>query len=342
MKKSLTLLFLGVTLTVLSQPSQGGGPFPVNYGSISNSIATNFNAYSNNILSISARSRILYDYAEGPAIDYSNPGVAVAAADFEIGGNLHASGITILGDASSQSTFISGPFFRRTNSIFSAGSDASYTYVSTNGNFFSTNAIAAGRWIGFTNGCLAVSGNSDGAGVISPSYLLGDGQIVFADNGSGNLEIVANNTIQDGTLSVIGTISGPGSGITALNASSLASGTVPVARLVANQNVGLFTVVQTNFISGVIYSNFYGAPLEVSSSASLAVAAVSGNSVMALECIGQATNQCGISTLVTSIAMAYTNTLSVFIPINTRYTFTNRSTGAGNSSTVVGGQIMVY
>ena len=55
---------------------------------------------------------------------------------------------------------------------------------------------------------------------------------------------VTNNTTIGGTLGVTGVISGPGSGITALNASNLASGTVPVARLGLTGTAGTTTFLR--------------------------------------------------------------------------------------------------
>lgn len=110
----------------------------------------------------------------------------------------------------------------------------------------------------------------------------------------------------------------------------------------AATNVPSFTLVNTNFISGTLYTNQTGRPILVQVNATLTVAAVAGNSIMALEALGNNTNKVSMSTLLTSIAMSYTNMLSMWITNGGQYTFTNRSTGAGNSSGIIGGQYMVY
>lgn len=102
------------------------------------------------------------------------------------------------------------------------------------------------------------------------------------------------------------------------------------------------SIVNTNFVSGTIYSNFYNTPIEVSCSAALTVAGVTGVSVLEARAIGTQTN---ISAMITSAAVITgtdTNYLAVKVPINGTYTFTNTSSGAGNSSKPVGGQIFVY
>lgn len=102
------------------------------------------------------------------------------------------------------------------------------------------------------------------------------------------------------------------------------------------------TLVQTNFISGMIYSNFYGAPIEVSCNAVLTEAGVTGVSVLEARAIGTQTNYSAQLTAATIIAGSITNHLAVKVPVNGTYTFTNTSTGAGNSSKPVGGQILVF
>lgn len=107
-------------------------------------------------------------------------------------------------------------------------------------------------------------------------------------------------------------------------------------------NVG--TVIQTNWVSGQVYVNPYPSAIRVSGSATLVVAAIVGNAVMSLEGSGVAgsdTNQFGISTLITSIAMNCTNYLAIDVPAGGSFTWTNRSTGSGNSASVVRGQLRI-
>lgn len=122
-------------------------------------------------------------------------------------------------------------------------------------------------------------------------------------------------------------------------ASFYANGNASIAGVLTNSGIQ-GNVLNTNFISGQVYTNTSGAIQVVSSSAVLGVAAVSGNSVMALESSGNQTNFSAMSTLITSIAMNYTNLLALTVRPNDTYTFTNRSTGAGNTASIFGGQIL--
>lgn len=106
-------------------------------------------------------------------------------------------------------------------------------------------------------------------------------------------------------------------------------------------NTATGTLLQTNFISGKLYTNIYGRPISISANATLTTTGVSGNSSLSLLASGYLTNAFAMSTIVTSIAMSYTNVISMVIPASQTYTFTNTSAGAGDSSSVVGGQILV-
>lgn len=110
-----------------------------------------------------------------------------------------------------------------------------------------------------------------------------------------------------------------------------------------NINFGLFPI-QTNFISGQLYTNGYNRPVQALANIGITTAAVTGDAGMALWIISGVgrgtTNYESISTTVAvSLAMSYTNQLSGFIPTNAIYAFTNISSGAGNSATLIGGQI---
>lgn len=108
-------------------------------------------------------------------------------------------------------------------------------------------------------------------------------------------------------------------------------------RIIGGNDGGL---LQTNWVSGQLYTNTYGQPIEVSGNATLTVAAVAGNATMALRITGTQTNFSSMSTLVTSIAMSYTNYLAIKVPAGGVFTWTNLSAGAGNSASVNGGQLL--
>jgi hypothetical protein len=110
-------------------------------------------------------------------------------------------------------------------------------------------------------------------------------------------------------------------------------------------NITTSVLLQTNFISGQLYTNNYGTPLLVNALANNTVAAVNGDSELAIYVIaspanGGVTNYVSYGTTIgVTIAMTYTNVLSAFVPTNAIYYFTNLSSGAGNSATVSAGQI---
>lgn len=116
---------------------------------------------------------------------------------------------------------------------------------------------------------------------------------------------------------------------------------------IAGTNIA-FTVIETNFISGKLYVNSYGAPIELENVNvdSTAATGVDGFSQMQEWCIGTGTNYSPmIVTAVTgSLGGIFTNTLpsNLIIPNGATYGLTNISSGAGNSSTITGGQILIY
>lgn len=100
------------------------------------------------------------------------------------------------------------------------------------------------------------------------------------------------------------------------------------------------TVVNTNFISGQLYTNTYGYPIGVWSPVTVHAAAISGNAYMELQVPGTTTNRFGMTTFVTTIAMDYPASVIASVPVAGTYTFTNTSSGAGNTGALVnGGQI---
>jgi hypothetical protein len=113
------------------------------------------------------------------------------------------------------------------------------------------------------------------------------------------------------------------------------------ATSIAATNIA-FALIQTNFISGALYTNLNSVPIQVSANAVLTPAAVAGETSLALQISGGVTNTVGFSTLITTLVMVQTNGISGFVPAGSTYTFTNLSSGAGNSATVQGGQLFTY
>lgn len=116
------------------------------------------------------------------------------------------------------------------------------------------------------------------------------------------------------------------------------------ASLLNSASIG-HKIIQTNWISGATYNNSYGIPITVSGTAGLTTAAgVAGAANLSLRCDalplnGGWTNIYAVQTTALSLALNYTNYISLEIPTNANWTFTNISAGSGDSSTVLGGQI---
>jgi hypothetical protein len=102
------------------------------------------------------------------------------------------------------------------------------------------------------------------------------------------------------------------------------------------------SIIRTNFISGFWYTNYTDYPFTVSANAVLTEAAVAGRSELNLWIPGMVTNYSSDLTTAGTVARSMTNIIDGFIPAGAGYTFTNQSTGAGNSATPFNGQILVH
>lgn len=122
-------------------------------------------------------------------------------------------------------------------------------------------------------------------------------------------------------------------------------GAVPLNNLIVGPatNTPSFTLVNTNWISGQLYTNLTGRPIEVTGSVVLTTAGVAGFSQMALQVNGVVTNYATVISAVAGLTGAMTNAISpAFVPAAGVFTWTNTSSGAGDTSTTYGGQYMVY
>lgn len=100
-------------------------------------------------------------------------------------------------------------------------------------------------------------------------------------------------------------------------------------------------IINTNFNTGQIYANIYGAPLTVTAGAALTTTAVAGMSQLAFVIIGSTTNYSTSPSLaVGGIVGTTTNFIGGLVPVGAQFYFTNTSQSAGgDTSIVVGGQI---
>lgn len=123
------------------------------------------------------------------------------------------------------------------------------------------------------------------------------------------------------------------------------SNTANVGALVigAATNIASFTVVNTNWISGQIYTNTTGRPILVCGSVVLTTAGVAGYSQMALQCAGSATNYATVLSAVAGLTGVMTNAMTPLVVTNSGvFAWTNTSSGAGDTSGTWGGQYITY
>lgn len=134
------------------------------------------------------------------------------------------------------------------------------------------------------------------------------------------------------------------------NAAHYVDGTGAYTTPAGNATLTPSTITQTNFVLNTVYNNGSGAINVLKASVAVTTAAVSGDASLDLMCDqsgGSAyalLSRVGIGTTVgVTLAMTYTNTLSGSVSNGANYYFTNSSTGAGNSSSIVPftGQITV-
>ena len=129
---------------------------------------------------------------------------------------------------------------------------------------------------------------------------------------------------------------------TVINGSNSITFTAPLYS--SGQNTAMFTRVNTNFVQGFIYSNFYGAPIDVRVDVRMTYAAVAGDANMDIQQpAGTFATRVGSQTTASTVAVTNNAMMSWIVPVNGTYAITNTlTTGAGNAVSVNSGQIFVY
>jgi hypothetical protein len=103
------------------------------------------------------------------------------------------------------------------------------------------------------------------------------------------------------------------------------------------------TITQTNFVSGQLYTNNTGKPIYVQAHTALTVAAIAGAAEMDLKIDQSGGNTftvvspAKVTTLITSLVVTDNRMVCGWVANGGVYSFTNTSTGIGNSSSVVAG-----
>jgi hypothetical protein len=138
-----------------------------------------------------------------------------------------------------------------------------------------------------------------------------------------------------------------GSGIMQVRGGGLhidVTGMVAEQKVLTNGNFGFVFapyLLQTNFVGGQLYTNGYSVPLDVAADAVLTMnAATAGDSTLALwtylpgtTSVGR-TNQVGFQTTASTVSFTNICGIRARIPPGYTWTFTNRSTGSGNSAAI--------
>lgn len=216
--------------------------------------------------------------------------------------------------------------------------------VDTNGNA-SFNGSLAGGTLNIASGAATIDGGGNlnvigtatvgdltAASVVAAGGFNLDGAAnagVQSDGASGIYFIASGNPSthlsNDGNFSAI-SFSGDGSLVTNIQSTNI-----------------IRTLTQTNIVIGQLYTNTTSGYRTICGlSAALVEAAVAGRSSVQVAVSGQFTNTllAAITSAVGTIVGSDTNALpTIIVPSGSTYKFTDTSTGAGNSATLVGGQI---
>lgn len=105
----------------------------------------------------------------------------------------------------------------------------------------------------------------------------------------------------------------------------------------------VFQLVQTNFVSGFVYTNFYGVPLGVNCNVRLTYAAVAGDASVDLQTNGVMACRLGSQTTASTVATTNEVSLSWIVPVGATYSISNGITaGAGDAVLILAGQLLVY
>lgn len=122
-------------------------------------------------------------------------------------------------------------------------------------------------------------------------------------------------------------------GITTL--STIASGNIDNA---LGLKASLITVISSNFIVGKSFTNNYGVSCTLDMSATLAEAAVVGNSQLDLRMVGFRTNSVSLPTAIGGVTdNSYLGLSSLKVPVGGIVNIVDASSGIGNAATVLVG-----
>lgn len=234
--------------------------------------------------------------------------------------------------------------------ITTSADGSTYTLISVVGCEFFCNSATAGAFMNqgignygsfvgdiFENAlgnCISLSGMT---GVSIVGCTSTSGATILSDStGSGNTVIGPNINDANHYLNGVGTY-------TQVSLANGVTDNLSTLKVGAATNTASFTLTQTNWIDGKLYTNTTGRTMFVWAPCFLTFAAVSGNASYNLEVTNTTTNFLSQTTSATSLAVKLTNSVYAYVPAGSTFAFTNRSAGAGDSAAILtGGQFMVY
>lgn len=201
-------------------------------------------------------------------------------------------------------------------------------------------SIAANGSASFANGAAVI--NTDGEGSFA------NGDVTFSAGGSGSFAGGQATIDSAGNITAISFI-GDGSGLTSTVDLTASAGISIITNSSRNFTLSLapsvptnrVSIIRTNFLTGTSYSNSYATAINVSAMAASTEAGVVGVTRLDLEITGQVTNTVNQITAIGGLTGGITNAISGYVPAGNLWKFVDRSSGAGNSAVVAGGQIAI-
>ena len=187
-----------------------------------------------------------------------------------------------------------------------------------------SNVVVSGVLANFGTNAGSSVLNGGGSSAVAISDVTQLGGKGFMDQTPGT--VVANNIVISG---------GTGS----INPDNMQPPTFTIGTFSCNGTTS-FSIINTNFIDGFRYTNGYGVPISISANAGLHSSGNGGVTTLRL-IIGNGSSSSAASTTATGV-QDLTNTLSGFVPAGAGYWFTNESSIASGTVTVIGGQIFIY
>jgi hypothetical protein len=203
-KIALTIFSVGFTIRLFAAAPSGLGGTPLSSGgnvsstSVSNAgfgifiLQNNGIGYSGAIQSIDIGNRVLYSPDMTALLNWGlDNQTLIIGTDGEVGGDFHVSGTTVMGDAVSQVSYATGPFYRMTNTFGIGGVQSGWTKIDINGDIITSNTVS-GYKMAYTNGWLGLSSNI----YIGNALYVGTTNVYINGQGTAAFTVINTNFVQ--------------------------------------------------------------------------------------------------------------------------------------------------